>query len=138
MDKFEELKLKAKEEAEKITSLKIIGDVKAKFIGKNGEITALLRGMKDIPAEMRAAFAESAFTASGGAVVMAPLPIESAAVVPFMMSAPESFPFSALRPAVFPFPLFMPEVPAPFITPSVSPSSAVIPLSVTGEGSARS
>ena len=56
MDKFEELKLKAKEEAEKITSLKIIGDVKAKFIGKNGEITALLRGMKDIPAEMRAAF----------------------------------------------------------------------------------
>nr|MBO4517744.1 phenylalanine--tRNA ligase subunit alpha [Clostridia bacterium] len=56
MDKFEELKLKAKEEAEKITSLKIIGDVKAKFIGKNGEITALLRGMKDVPAEMRAAF----------------------------------------------------------------------------------
>ena len=56
MEKFEELKLKAKEEAEKISSLKTIGDVKAKFIGKNGEITALLRGMKDIPAEMRAAF----------------------------------------------------------------------------------
>ena len=56
MEKFEELKLKAKEEAEKISSLKTIGDIKAKFIGKNGEITALLRGMKDIPAEMRAAF----------------------------------------------------------------------------------
>ena len=56
MEKFEELKFKAKEEAEKISSLKTIGDVKAKFIGKNGEITALLRGMKDIPAEMRAAF----------------------------------------------------------------------------------
>ena len=56
MDKFEELKLKAKEEAEKISSLKTIGDIKAKFIGKNGDITALLRGMKDIPAEMRAAF----------------------------------------------------------------------------------
>lgn len=56
MEKFEELKLKAKAEIEKIASMKAIGDVKAKFIGKNGEITALLRGMKDIPAEMRAAF----------------------------------------------------------------------------------
>ena len=56
MEKFEVLKLKAKAEIEKITSMKSINDVKAKFIGKNGEITALLRGMKDIPAEMRAAF----------------------------------------------------------------------------------
>ncbi len=56
MEKFEELKLKAKEEIEKIVSMKTINDVKAKFIGKNGEITALLRSMKDIPAEMRASF----------------------------------------------------------------------------------
>ena len=56
MEKFEEIKQKAKSEIEKIASMKAIGDVKAKFIGKNGEITALLRGMKDIPAEMRAAF----------------------------------------------------------------------------------
>lgn len=56
MEKFEELKFKAKAEIEKIASMKTINDVKAKFIGKNGEITALLRGMKDIPAEMRAAF----------------------------------------------------------------------------------
>ena len=56
MEKFEELKLKAKAEIEKIASMKTINEVKAKFIGKNGEITALLRGMKDIPAEMRAAF----------------------------------------------------------------------------------
>ena len=56
MEKFEELKQKAKSEIDKIASMKVIGDVKAKFIGKNGEITALLRGMKDIPAEMRAAF----------------------------------------------------------------------------------
>lgn len=56
MEKFEELKLKAKEEIEKIVSMKAINDVKAKFIGKNGEITALLRSMKDIPAEMRASF----------------------------------------------------------------------------------
>ncbi|MBO4251525.1 MAG: phenylalanine--tRNA ligase subunit alpha [Clostridia bacterium] len=56
MEKFEELRQKAKEEIAKITSLKMMGDIKAKFIGKNGEITALLRGMKDIPFEMRAAF----------------------------------------------------------------------------------
>lgn len=56
MENFEELKQKAKAEIEKIASMKAINDVKAKFIGKNGEITALLRGMKDIPAEMRAAF----------------------------------------------------------------------------------
>ena len=56
MEKFEELRQKAKEEIAKITSLKMMGDIRAKFIGKNGEITALLRGMKDIPFEMRAAF----------------------------------------------------------------------------------
>ena len=56
MEKFEELRQKAKAEIDKIASMKTINDVKAKFIGKNGEITALLRGMKDIPFEMRAAF----------------------------------------------------------------------------------
>lgn len=56
MEKFEELKLKAKAEIEKISSMKFMNDVKAKFIGKNGEITALLRGMKDIPADLRASF----------------------------------------------------------------------------------
>ena len=56
MDKFEEIKAKAAEEISKMTSLKFINDVKAKFIGKNGEITSLLRGMKDIPADMRASF----------------------------------------------------------------------------------
>ena len=56
MEKFEQIKQKAKEEIAKITSLNAIGEIKAKFIGKNGEITALLRGMKDIPFEMRAEF----------------------------------------------------------------------------------
>ena len=56
MDNFEELKQKAKAEIEKITQLKAIGEIRAKFIGKNGEITALLRGMKDVPAELRASF----------------------------------------------------------------------------------
>ena len=56
MEKFEQIKQKAKEEIAKIMSLNAIGEIKAKFIGKNGEITALLRGMKDIPFEMRAEF----------------------------------------------------------------------------------
>ena len=56
MDKFEEIKAKAAEEISKITSLKCINDVRAKFIGKNGEITSLLHGLKDIPADMRASF----------------------------------------------------------------------------------
>lgn len=55
-EKFEELKNKAREEIKEITSVKFLADLKAKFIGKNGEITALLRGMKDIPAEMRSGF----------------------------------------------------------------------------------
>lgn len=56
MDKFEELKRKVKEELDKIKSSKFLGDLKAKFIGKNGEITALLRGMKDVPNDKKAEF----------------------------------------------------------------------------------
>ena len=56
MEKFEEIRLKAKQEIEKIASLKFLNDIRAKFVGKSGEVTALLRGMKDIPAEERASF----------------------------------------------------------------------------------
>ena len=56
MEKFEELKQKAKAEIGNIVSMKTVGDVRAKYLGKNGEITALLRGLKDIPFEMRAAY----------------------------------------------------------------------------------
>ena len=55
-EKFKELKEKAKIEAEKIVNSVNLNEIKAKFIGKNGEITALLKGMKDVPAEMRASF----------------------------------------------------------------------------------
>ena len=55
-EKFNSIKEKAKAEAEKINSSVVLNDVKAKFIGKNSEITALLKGMKDIPAEMRSSF----------------------------------------------------------------------------------
>ncbi len=56
MDKFDELKQKVREELEKINSIKLLGDLKAKFMGKNGEITAILRTMKDIPNELKAEF----------------------------------------------------------------------------------
>ena len=55
-EKFNELRVRAKVELENINSTKELNDLKAKFIGKNGEVTALLRGMKDIPAEQRADF----------------------------------------------------------------------------------
>ncbi len=56
MDKFDELKQKVREELEKINSIKLLGDLKAKFMGKNGEITAILRTMKDVPNELKAEF----------------------------------------------------------------------------------
>ena len=55
-EKFDALKLKAKSELETIDSSRLLGDVKAKYVGKSGEVTALLRGMKDIPADKRAEF----------------------------------------------------------------------------------
>ncbi len=55
-EKFNELRARAKEELAKITQLKNIGELKAKFIGKNGEVTSLLRGMKDVPNDQKAAF----------------------------------------------------------------------------------
>ncbi len=55
-EKFIEIKSKAEMEIAEIESTKILNDLKAKYIGKNGEVTALLRGMKDIPAENRANF----------------------------------------------------------------------------------
>ena len=55
-EKFNELRAKAKDELSKITRLKDINELKAKFIGKNGEVTMLLRGMKDVPNDQKASF----------------------------------------------------------------------------------
>lgn len=55
-EKFELLKQNAKEALAKVTSTRELPGLKAKFIGKNGEVTSLLRGMKDVPAEKRAEF----------------------------------------------------------------------------------
>lgn len=55
-DKFEEIKIKVREELNNISSLKLLNDIKIKFVGKNGEVTSLLRGMKDIAADKRSEF----------------------------------------------------------------------------------
>lgn len=55
-DKFEEIKIKAREELNNISSLKLLNDIKIKFVGKNGEVTSLLRGTKDIAADKRSEF----------------------------------------------------------------------------------
>ncbi len=55
-EKFNLLRQNAKMELDKVTSLKNIAEIKAKYIGKNGEVTALLKGMKDVPADQRAIF----------------------------------------------------------------------------------
>lgn len=55
-EQFETIKAKAIAEIEKVNSIKEIGDLKVTFFGKNGEVTALLRGMKDLEADKRAQF----------------------------------------------------------------------------------
>ena len=55
-EKFIEIKNKAQLEIANVDSTKSLNDLKAKYLGKNGEVTALLRGMKDIPPENRAEF----------------------------------------------------------------------------------
>jgi phenylalanyl-tRNA synthetase alpha chain len=55
-EKFNLLKQNAKNELEGLTSTKNLGELRAKYIGKSGEVTALLRGMKDVPADQRAEF----------------------------------------------------------------------------------
>ena len=55
-EKIDQLKIAVGEELEKVESNKVLYDLKARFMGKNGEITALLRGMKDVPPESRSAF----------------------------------------------------------------------------------
>ena len=55
-EKFEQLKKMAENELLSVTSSKNLFELKTKYVGKNGEITALLRGMKDVPADQRSIF----------------------------------------------------------------------------------
>ena len=54
--KITEIKNNAKIEIADVLSTKLLSDLKVKYLGKNGEVTALLKGMKDIPAENRSEF----------------------------------------------------------------------------------
>ncbi len=55
-EKFRLLKENAEKELSCVVNSKFLSDLKAKYVGKNGEVTALLRGMKDIPADKRSEF----------------------------------------------------------------------------------
>ena len=52
-EKIEEIKQKSIEEIKSLKDLKALEDIRIKYLGKKGELTAVLRGMKDIAAEQR-------------------------------------------------------------------------------------
>lgn len=53
---FEQIRLKAQNEVKNVQSVKELNDLRTKFTGKSGEVTALMRGMKDIAPENRSAY----------------------------------------------------------------------------------
>ena len=55
-EKFNSILESAKNELQNVASTKDCFDLKAKFLGKNGEVTSLLRGMKCIAPENRSAY----------------------------------------------------------------------------------
>ena len=52
-EQIEQIKLKSIEEIKKSTDLKNLEELRVKYLGKKGELTAVLRGMKDISPEER-------------------------------------------------------------------------------------
>ena len=52
-EKLDEILKNGLEETEKCTDLKALDEVRVKFLGKQGELTAILRNMKEIPPEER-------------------------------------------------------------------------------------
>ena len=52
-EKIEEIKQRSIEEIKSLKDLKALEDIRIKYLGKKGELTAVLRGMKDIAAEQR-------------------------------------------------------------------------------------
>lgn len=55
-EKFKSIISNAKLDVDKVSSTKELGELKVKYLGKSGEITSLLRGMKDVPPEKRSEF----------------------------------------------------------------------------------
>lgn len=53
LEKLELIKSKVEENLNNINSISNLNDLKVKLLGRKGEITLLLRGLKDIPAEKR-------------------------------------------------------------------------------------
>lgn len=58
-DKVNSLLENAKKEVAALQSSRDLADLKVKYLGKTGEVTALLKGMKDIPSQMRAEFGKT-------------------------------------------------------------------------------
>ncbi len=56
MEDTEKIAVEAREEAEKAESSRALYEIKMKFLGRTGKVTALLKGMRDIAAELRPAF----------------------------------------------------------------------------------
>ncbi|MBO5714642.1 MAG: phenylalanine--tRNA ligase subunit alpha, partial [Clostridia bacterium] len=55
-EKFNLIKSKASEDLQNVSTVLELNELKPKYVGKNSEVTALLRGMKDVAPEMRASF----------------------------------------------------------------------------------
>ena len=55
-EKFNLIKSNASSDLQKVSSVLELGELKARYVGKNSEVTALLRGMKDVAPDMRATF----------------------------------------------------------------------------------
>ena len=52
-EKLEAIKEKAKKEFEEISNLQALNELRVKILGKKGELTEILRGMKDLSPEER-------------------------------------------------------------------------------------
>ena len=57
-EKIEEIKQKSIEEIKNLTDMKALEEIKIKYLGKKGELTAILKGMKDIAVEQRPVIGE--------------------------------------------------------------------------------
>ena len=55
-EKFNQIRQSAIESLSGVTSMREIGELRAKYVGKSGEVTSLLRSMKDIPNDQKASF----------------------------------------------------------------------------------
>ena len=52
-EKLKEILKNGLQKVEELVDLKALDEVRVKFLGKTGELTQILRGMKDVPAEER-------------------------------------------------------------------------------------